>query len=518
MPPLSRLLLFFVLCLSCLPVGSAAAQSMQWIDMATVTTCPAHRGETTPPDFSAPGCRTTGLWKVDPQHHSLWLKARIAVPPALLDQSAPLGLFVSGKFASTAWWNGRRIGGNGIPGIDAAGETPGRMDAVIAIPRTALRPGTNDIVLLVSGHAAMLRLATPMHAMGIGTYADPADPILRAYWPSLVTFGIFLLGVLYFGVGSLRGADRKGSLLLCLVSLFAAGQLLAEASRGLFPYPYSFHDLRLLLIVACSLGFGICLAAHVIRRFRMPRPWRALFAVVLVTATAVALTTAYDLKALFAMLCPVFLCALATAYWWWKQAPGAAVYCIALLLFGALSVVFGGMFLDAVFFFLVAGLLLFLFAQQAAALAREQQSRIALASRARQLEAALDQAEARAQPQAHAHTIRIVDTGRIELVSTDKISHCSGAGDYVELHFTDGSARLHGGSLNELEAELPPAFLRVHRSHIVNTALVESLKREPSGVGQLRMSSGASVPVSRRIMPTVRRTIGAASPSLQPMA
>ena len=88
----------------------------------------------------------------------------------------------------------------------------------------------------------------------------------------------------------------------------------------------------------------------------------------------------------------------------------------------------------------------------------------------------------------------------------------------MELHFTDGSARLHGGSLNELEAELPPAFLRVHRSHIVNTALVESLKLEPSGVGQLRMSSGASVPVSRRIMPTVRRTIGAASPSLQPMA
>ena len=71
--------------------------------------------KTTPPDFSAPGCRTTGLWKVDPQHHSLWLKARIAVPPALLDQSAPLGLFVSGKFASTAWWNGRRIGGNGPP-------------------------------------------------------------------------------------------------------------------------------------------------------------------------------------------------------------------------------------------------------------------------------------------------------------------------------------------------------------------------------------------------------------------
>lgn len=515
MPSLPRLLpvlvlSVLVLCLSLLPVGSAAAQSMQWIDMDAVTACPAQRGDTTPPDFSAPGCRTTGFHMIDPQHRALWLKARIDVPSTLLDPSTPLGLFVSGKFASSAWLNGRRIGGNGLPGFDAASETPGRMDAVIAIPPDALRSGRNDIVLLVSGHAARLHLATPMHALGIGTYADPADPILRAYWPSLVTFGIFLLGVLYFGVGSLRGADRKGSLLLCLISLFAAGQLLAEVSRGLFPYRYSFHDLRLLLIVACSLGFGLCLAAHVIRRFRAPRPWWSLFAVLLVTVVAVALATAYDEKALFAMLCPVFLCALATAYWWWQRMPGAAVYCVALLLFGALSLVFGGMFLDAVFFFLVAGLLLFLFAQQAAALAREQQSRIALASRARQLEAALDQAQTRAQPQAQARTIKIVDTGRIELVSTDRLSHCSGAGDYVELHFTDGNTRLHGGSLNELEAELPSAFLRVHRSHIVNTAFVESLKRESSGVGQLRMSTGASVPVSRRIMPTVRKTIGSA--------
>lgn len=518
MSSLSRLLLVVVLGLSCLPLGSAAAQSMQWIDMDTVTACPAQRGDTTPPDFSAPGCRTTGLGSVDPQHRSLWLKARIDLPPALLTASTPPGLFVSGKFASTAWVNERRIGGNGIPGSDADSETPGRMDAVIAIPPNTLQPGGNDIVLLVSGHAALLHLDTPVHALGIGTYADPADPILRAYWPSLVTFGIFLLGILYFGVASLRGSDRKGALLLCLISLFAAGQLLAEVSRGLFPYRYPFHDLRLLLIVACSLGFGLCLAAHVIRRFRMPRPWRAWFVVVLVTLAAVALTSAYDQKALFAMLCPVFLCALATATWWRKRTPGAALYCVALLLFGALSFVFGGMFLDAVFFFLVAGLLLFLFAQQAATLAREQQSRIALASRARQLEAALDQAEARAQPQAQAHTIRIIDTGRIELVSSDKISHCSGAGDYVELHFVDGGTRLHGGSLNTLETELPPAFLRVHRSHIVNTAFVESLEREPSGVGQLRMTTGASVPVSRRIMPTVRKTIGAASPSLQPMA
>lgn len=479
---------------------------MQWIDVDSVTTCPAQRGETVPPDFADHGCRTGNFLAVDPQHTTLWFRATITVPRSMLEQSPPLGLFVSGKAASTAWLNGRWIGGNGRPGIDPRSETPGRMDAVIPIPSGLLHEGANKIVLHLSGYSGFLRLDAPMHALMIGTYADPTDLILRSYWPSLGTFGIFLLGALYFGVGTFRGGDRAGALLLCLISLFAAGQLLAEVSRGLFAYRYPFHDLRLVLIVLCSLGFGLCLTAHVIRRFQPPRPWLSFAAVTLVTVGVMVITGPYDGKAMFAMLCPVLFCALGTACWSWKRKPGAAVYCVALVLFGALSFLFGGAFLDAMFFYLVAALLLFLFAQQAAVLAREQRLGLALASHARQLEAALDQA--RTPQQQPSQKIRLVDTGRIELVSTEQITHCSGAGDYVELNFADGSKRLHNGSLNEMEGELPSAFLRVHRSHIVNTAYVESLRRESSGVGQLRISTGEIVPVSRRIMPMVRRTIG----------
>lgn len=124
------------------------------------------------------------------------------------------------------------------------------------------------------------------------------------------------------------------------------------------------------------------------------------------------------------------------------------------------------MVIVAMFFYLVAALLLFLFAQQASVLAREQQLRIALSSRAQQLQAALDQAQARSQPAAQAQKIRIIDTVKIKLAPVDRITHCSGAGDRVELYFADGGKRLHSGSFNELEAELPPAFLRVHRSHV----------------------------------------------------
>ena len=512
MHPIPRLASLVLAALFLLPIRPAEAgpPAMQWIDMERVVVCPAQADDTAPPDFSATDCRRTSLLAVDTQHATLWLKGSITVPPAMLDQAGPLGLFVSGKAASIAWVNGRRIGGNGQPGVDAAGESPGRMDAVIPLPSGVLKAGVNEILLKLSGHHGFIHLANPMHLLAIGTYAEPADEILRYYWPSLVTAGVFLLGFLYFGVSGLRGRDRTGSFLLSLMSLFAVGQLFAEVSRGLFAYRYPLHDLRLSMIVLCSLGFGLCLAAHVIRRFKPPRPLRAFAVVALLTLVAVVLVDSYDAKATFALLGPVLLCSLGTGLRSWRRERGALAYFVSLVLFAALSAFFGGEFLNALFFYLVAALLLFLFAQQASVLAHEQQLRIALSSRAQQLQAALDQAQARSQPSPQPQKLRIIDTGRIELVAVDQITHCSGAGDYVELNFADGSKRLHSGSLNELEGELPPAFIRVHRSHIVNTAFVESLEREPSGVGRLCIGTGAFVPVSRRIMPTVRRAIGSA--------
>jgi DNA-binding LytR/AlgR family response regulator len=64
---------------------------------------------------------------------------------------------------------------------------------------------------------------------------------------------------------------------------------------------------------------------------------------------------------------------------------------------------------------------------------------------------------------------------------------------------------LHSGSLAALEKELPPLFLRVHRSHIVSLEQITDLVRLPSGVGELHLRNGLVIPVSRRVMPQVRR-------------
>lgn len=87
--------------------------------------------------------------------------------------------------------------------------------------------------------------------------------------------------------------------------------------------------------------------------------------------------------------------------------------------------------------------------------------------------------------------------GRIDLASFSDIAALSGADDYVEVVLANGRRFLHDTRLQELELRLPPGFIRVHRSHIANTAHIRSVRTIPSGRRLLVLSGGTEVPVSR---------------------
>jgi DNA-binding LytR/AlgR family response regulator len=101
----------------------------------------------------------------------------------------------------------------------------------------------------------------------------------------------------------------------------------------------------------------------------------------------------------------------------------------------------------------------------------------------------------------------LLEAGQVHRVPTDDIVSISGADDYIEVKLKSGKSRLISSTLAEMEASLPSFFLRVHRSHIVNTNYIESLNREPTGTGILTLAHGGSLPVSRRIMPSVRKAL-----------
>jgi DNA-binding LytR/AlgR family response regulator len=171
--------------------------------------------------------------------------------------------------------------------------------------------------------------------------------------------------------------------------------------------------------------------------------------------------------------------------------------------FAIINLVGAGRFLDQYFYYAVAVLMLFLFSQQANAFARESTLRRREEARAEKLEyvlAGLQETEAETM-------LSVKSSGRLSRVAARDIAYISGAGDYTEIVTATGDTLLHSATLTELEESLPAFYLRVHRSYLVNTRLIASLKRNSTGTGELRLVTDQRLPVSRRIMPRVKAAL-----------
>lgn len=491
-------------------LAPATAQSFVWADWQDVRVCPADGPDIgVPPDFASPRCESLALYEVDPQDDVLWVRTVVSLGAEFLSGAEPFGVYLSGKAASAVYLNGQYLGSNGQPGLDAASERPGRMDAVIFAPRERLREGDNELVIAMSSHHGLVTLSNPLHLIGIGRHADPTALRLRGYWPALITFGGLLAGGLYFAVVALYGPMRIESGALALAAAAASAQLLTEAWRGLSAYAYPVHDIRLVLIVVFAALSGSALALFAWTRV-YTRGHGAVFAAALSMAVLAALAArGFDLKAVMSLLVPVLFAIGALAWPALRGSRPAQMLTGVLAVFAALLLLAPSSFLDRVFFQAMALLLFVLFIQQAARLAHESRRRREEEGRAQRLEAALARTREREMPT----RLSLASAGRVDLVEADSILRCQGAGDYVELYLASGACLLHDATLNALEESLPASFLRVHRSHIVNTDHIAALERDASGVGTLTLSDGSQVPVSRRIMPSVRSALRGARPS-----
>lgn len=105
--------------------------------------------------------------------------------------------------------------------------------------------------------------------------------------------------------------------------------------------------------------------------------------------------------------------------------------------------------------------------------------------------------ELAAQPQENRLSFR---TGASTIwVKPDDILYAQAAGNYVELHLSDGKSKLLRQTLTGLESALEEGqFARTHRSYLVRKAAVRSL--EPTGNGDYvaELDGARKVPVSRR--------------------
>ncbi|MCB1609527.1 MAG: LytTR family transcriptional regulator [Xanthomonadales bacterium] len=494
-----RVIIALLICAWSLQPAVASAQAMP---ANLVEVCPVLAADTGPPtSFDRPDCEQLPLHRVDPQGTLLWLRLKVS-PPAS-DDHGFVGLLISGKAASEIYLNGELVGRNGIPGADRRSESPGRMDAVLPLNPRQLIATDGVIVLKMSAQHGWLHLISPLHGIDLVDTPDVHSLMLRYYLPALLPLGVFLLAAFYFGSLTLRSERKAHAALLTALALLAAAQLLFEVSRGVIAYSYPLHDLRLIGIVTCASAFGLCLAALLWRLYASRWLPPAMAVAVLSMAAAHSLLSAMDARTAAALLIGS-VCALAAALIGVRaKVRGALPYALGLSVFSLFNLLDPSAFIDYGYYLLGALLMVVMMILQAAAYSRERDQQVQQRLRADRLQRALDQQASERSPQ----SISVPATGKMRQIAVEQIVRIQGAGDYAELHLDDGSRLLHSATLNELDAELPPSFLRVHRSHLVNTRFIERLERHDGGTGLLYLKQGDPVPVSRRVMPGVRRAL-----------
>lgn len=325
---------------------------------------------------------------VDPQRRLMWMRTRVSLPAGTGQSGGeyrPVALHVSLLASYEVFWNGVRVGGNGIPAATPEGETPGRLDRRFEIPSHLLRAGDNLLALRMSSFHAHRVLSRPMHVLGVevgpasGGYRTTSRLLLAA------AGGALLLGALYFGAMFFSDRRDRASLLLGLLSLSIFGQLCAEMAR-IFPYAYPLHVVRLEVILGCAVLSGLLLVAYALQRFAMTGRVGTLASVLAIMLAGIGFTSGYDGKTAVALLVPMIGALVVAVRAWVARRPGAPGMSIAIVLVLVSFLVAPERFIDETYYFAATAFLLFLFAQQVADLRRAQEEREAARLRSMRLE------------------------------------------------------------------------------------------------------------------------------------
>lgn len=100
----------------------------------------------------------------------------------------------------------------------------------------------------------------------------------------------------------------------------------------------------------------------------------------------------------------------------------------------------------------------------------------------------------------------IKDGQQTRLVEFEAIEWIDAAGDYMCVH-AGGETFILRSTMKELEQKLTDAFVRIHRSTIVNLEVVESVDALPKGEALLHLVNGTTLKVSRNFRKAIQHLL-----------
>jgi hypothetical protein len=464
-----------------------------------VVECPAKQLDVSKVDFMAIDCKTSTLQDYIMSEKSVWVSVSYPVGNNLLTGTKPVGLFISGHVSANIYVNEVRLGAKGKASLQYDTEIPGAFDWVGYVPERVLNNTSNQIVMHLSSFHTYRAGLHPFNKLYFDQYQSPTQKQLQHYWPTLVPLGAMLLSLIYLFRRLFLEPKNFNVFCLVVMTLAATLQLIAEISRGLYAYSYPLHDVRLSVIVFCAFVFGQALFIQVLNQFTKVNIKSAVAFCVAIILIPLFLMDDLDLKATAIIQVPALLAAWLIAFECYRSKEKKYIPSLILFAFAVIIIIAPNNFLDVYLYYCIAALLAYLLSREALNKVSQQKELILEKQRAEKLQLVVD---LKATEKTF-HTIALKDSSQIIMLKVEDILFCKGAGDYVEVYLPDRSI-LHSGSLSSIVEELPSYFMKVHRSYIVNAKHIALMRRLPGGTGEIELSSGHNIPVSRRLLPKLK--------------
>jgi DNA-binding LytR/AlgR family response regulator len=439
-------------------------------------------------------CRPISLVELKLDGPETVIARTVRVRPDALPLSRPLMVWITAMASAEVSWNGTVAGRNGVPGPDAASETPGRFVGTVVVPAGLVRPGDNLVTARLSAHHLWLPVRRTVHAFYVTSYETPVLPGLNDYLPALLTLGALAAAAVYFGAaasGRREKSDRQAALLASIAGL-AMVQLGIEVLRVFVAYPYPWHLIRVGAIALLAAATSVLAAAWAAERFAPAWRKRVLAVMAAAAPASLLLVPWYDIKAMAAILAASIAIGACAVRGLLDRRPKAGVALAGAVLVVLLMVWQRTAFLDQAYYLSVAAMLVALVAEQVAILRQARNERASETRRAADLEERLERAVAAGET-----IVELKDGTRVHRVPESDIVRIRAADDYCDVFLADGRSVLVTATLSKLLSGLPERFVRVHKSHAVNVAHVLSVAPRDGGGRALMLDDGAAVPVGR---------------------
>jgi len=306
----------------------------------------------------------------------LWLRTRVA--GASLRAEKPVFVELSSTAASDVYWNGTRIGGEGVPGSSIDTEVAGRISGRYWVPPRLVKAGDNILAIRLSSFHLPGELSRTIYSLSVrqNIESDSHEYALR-----FGVGGALLLGACYFLYVYVGNRRETRALWLALLASASCGQLVVGNIAAFINYRYPFHVIRLWLMLGFAYVMGAALLAFA-RQFTARYDKKLMLIAALCTAPILFFWPSYNVK----IIVPIIV---AAAFGLWSVRsfrPRPWFLIVALVAFLALFIIQPYLFLAENVYVITAGLVIAMCIQQARTLRIAQDSRQAAELRSARLE------------------------------------------------------------------------------------------------------------------------------------